>query len=126
MGPMGSVEMMLKSLVVRTYSSQLGRELRPRLVWCRGGACSQKEEMSVCHAVLWQKVFQAEGMTSANALGQECAWRTRAIERRPLWLEQSKESGKEQEERSKKSEKLEAGMMQDFCVILKTLDVISF
>lgn len=55
MGPMGSVEMMLKSLVVRTYSSQLGRELRLRLVWCRGGACSQKEEMKNevrCHGCL--------------------------------------------------------------------------
>lgn len=43
---------------------------------------------------------QAKGRASTNALGQEHAWRTRGPERRQLWLEQSKQGGEEQEERS--------------------------
>lgn len=55
-------------------------------------------------------------MKSANALGQEYACRIRRTEERPLWLQQNKQGGEGQEERSVKSKKL--GVEDDYAGVL--------
>lgn len=70
--------------------------------------------------------FQYSGESIPSSRNSKCKcpgagvclenWRTK---RRQLWLEHSKEGGEEQEERSKKSEKLGVGVMQELLCHLK-------